>query len=179
MIRASRILVGAASVAALVALLGLGTWAVLPATLGWTPTVVMTGSMAPHILPGDVVVSAPFRPGDLAPGRVVLYADAADPQRLVVHRVTQLTDEGTLVTQGDANLTADVRPVRPDEVRGLPRLRVPVIGLPAVWLADGRWLPLVGAVVGATLLVHAALTTFAAAAGAPAGRHRAERRALA
>ncbi|UZN02929.1 signal peptidase I [Cellulomonas sp. S1-8] len=173
MIRALRALVGAVSVAALVVVLGLGTWALLPAALGWRPTVVMTGSMAPRIVPGDIVVAAPFQPADLVPGRVVMFADAAEPDRLVVHRVTELTDDGALVTKGDANPTADLRPVLLDEVAGLPRLLVPGIGLPAVWLAAGQWAPLAGVAAVLALMTHGALSTIMAARDAPQGRRHA------
>ena len=159
MIRSLRLVAGTVSVAALVAVVGLGAWAVLPAALGWRPTVVMTGSMVPRIQPGDVVVSAPFQPLDLVPGRVVLYADTAVPERLVVHRITGLTDDGALVTQGDANPTADVQPVRQEQVVGLPRLRVPGVGLPSVWLASERWVHLGTLVVALAVVTYGALST--------------------
>lgn len=174
MIRALHLVVSAVSAAALVAVLGLGVWAVLPAALGWRSTVVMTGSMAPRILPGDVVVSSPYQPADLVPGRVVMYTDHTRDGRLVVHRITDVNDAGQLITRGDANPSADAQPVAPADVVALPRLRVPFLGLPAVWLATGQWLP-IGAVVAAlALATHTALSSLVPARETPRGRRRAD-----
>jgi hypothetical protein len=97
--------------------------------LGWTPVAITSGSMAPLIRPGDVVVLDPD--AEIAPGSVVTVDRG--PGR-VTHRVVSQRADGTWLTRGDANASADREPVHPEDVVGVGRLVVPVIGYPAAVL---------------------------------------------
>src|SRR5690348_7061448 len=125
--------------------------------VGWSADVVMSGSMAPGILPGDVVLTQPATATQLRPGQVVLVRDPAHPGRLLMHRLVERRPDGSLVTKGDANADADSTPVPADWVRGLPRLRLPFIGLPELWLALGRYHLVTGFGLGVTLAVALAV----------------------
>jgi signal peptidase I len=114
---------------------GLVLWSVLPTVLGGRPTLVLTGSMAPAVRAGDIVVVEPVRRP--RPGAIVLVADPAVPGRRLLHRLVRIRPDGALVTKGDANPVADSTPVPPGNVLGVVRLRIPAIGLPAVWVHDG------------------------------------------
>lgn len=131
------------AVAYLTAAAGLLWWSTVPVVAGWQPTVVLTGSMAPALDPGDVVLVGPVAasPQVLPPGRVALVRDPSRDTGTYLHRVAEW-DDGAVVTRGDANATADA-PVAPEQVLGQVRLVVPAIGLPAVWLRTGDVLPLV------------------------------------
>jgi signal peptidase len=133
-------------------LAGLVLWSVLPVVLGWRPTLVLTGSMAPAVRAGDVVVVEPARRP--RPGTIVLVDDPAVPGRRLLHRLVRVRPDGTLVTKGDANRVADSAPVPPGNVLGAVRLRIPAIGLPAVWVHDGDFVRLgaLGLLVGAAAL---------------------------
>lgn len=170
---AVRVLAGLLGTAVLTAALGLLAWTVLPAASGWQPSVVLTGSMAPALLPGDVVVVAPARPGDPVVGRVVVFTDPARPGRTVVHRVEEVLPDGAVRTRGDANPSADAVPVPAAAVEGVARLRVPAVGLPLLWLAEGRWGPLAGFVLASVVVVRAALDVLVPAPGPGHGRRRA------
>ena len=118
----------------LVAVLGgwvLVTWA----ATGWSPTTVTSGSMSPSIRAGDVVFHEPPEVDELAQRTIVLFDDGNGGQ--VLHRIFEVTDQG-LITKGDANTDPDSRTVAPEEVVGVGRLVVPLIGLPLVWLDDGN-----------------------------------------
>ena len=123
---------------------GLVFWSHAPALVGWQPRVVLTGSMAPVIQPGDValVASAPpaerVGPGTLPVGRIVLVDDPSRPTGSYLHRVARYDTAGRMVTRGDANQSEDVPAVDPARVRGQVRLLVPRVGLPLVWLRQGR-----------------------------------------
>ncbi|WP_157432785.1 MULTISPECIES: S24/S26 family peptidase [unclassified Actinoplanes] len=121
---------------------------VAPALLGWKPTVVVSGSMLPTIRPGDVVVAAPV-PDDprsrVKPGRVVLVDDPALPDELLMHRLMRYDTDGRMILKGDANASPDSTPVTLESLRGVPRLRVPFIGLPFLWVQQGRFVPVVAA----------------------------------
>src|SRR4051812_18252163 len=83
--------------------IGLMAWAVMPLAIGWHADVILTGSMAPGVRPGDVVVSAPVEPADVSPGQVILFRDPSDKDKLLTHRVVRRQDGGSFITKGDAN----------------------------------------------------------------------------
>ena len=81
--------------------------AVGPRVLGYQTSTMLTGSMAPMINPGDVVVSVRTPTTQLKAGDVLTYHIPVGDQRVETHRVIEVTrpgDGATLVrTQGDAN----------------------------------------------------------------------------
>ncbi|WP_347108893.1 signal peptidase I [Paenarthrobacter sp. S56] len=81
--------------------------AVGPRLLGYQTSTMLTGSMAPLINPGDVVVTVPTPVKDIKVGDIITYHIPVEDQRVETHRITQITttaDGGTAVqTKGDAN----------------------------------------------------------------------------
>ncbi|QOT23480.1 signal peptidase I [Paenarthrobacter sp. YJN-D] len=95
-----------------VALLVLGTLVFLflaigPRVLGYQTSTMLTGSMAPLINPGDVVVTVPTPIEDVKVGDIITYHIPVEDQRVETHRITEITttaDGGVAVqTKGDAN----------------------------------------------------------------------------
>ena len=86
----------------------------------------------------------------MAAGAVVLVDDPANPGELLMHRVIRFDDAGRMITKGDANATADTTPVPMANLVGVPRIRIPYIGLPYLWMQQGRYLP---AMAGGILLL--------------------------
>jgi signal peptidase I len=124
----------------------LSLWIALPwSFLGWSPTLVTTGSMAPLVTPGDVVMIRPVAPEELTPNSVVLY-DRADTGR-VLHRILEQFPDGSFRTGGDANAVPDSEPVRLAEIEGAAVLAVPWIGRPSLWLHEERTAVVVAAAV--------------------------------
>ncbi len=134
--------------------------AAAPLVPRWEATVVSSGSMEPALRRGDVVVFADHPIEQTGVGTVVVFDGELSA---VVHRVVDVNDDGTLVTRGDANRARDSGAVDATELRGAGELVVPFIGLPRVWLAEGRY-DLVGAAVAglALALWSARLTSDAA-----------------
>ncbi len=111
----------------------LGLWVVI-VTLGagWNPVVIVSGSMAPVLRPGDVVMIED-RPDELLGQRSVITFDRDGD--IITHRVFEVLEEKeAYVTKGDANPTPDTDLVPAASVIGAARLVIPLIGLPAVWL---------------------------------------------
>lgn len=132
--------------------LWLTVWVLVPTgLLGLRPMLVTSGSMSPLIRTGDVVLVGEHDGEDLAPGTVVTFRDASREGRLVTHRIEAVSDDGSYTTRGDANPTPDAAPVRPEDVVGVGRLLVPLIGTPLTWLHGGD-LPLFLVWLVATLL---------------------------
>jgi signal peptidase I len=139
---------------------GLALWSVLPRAAGWSPSVVMTGSMQPRLHPGDVVLSAPATALTVHPGQIILVTDPARPSHALMHRFVRFTSSGDLITKGDANQHEDSTPVPPASVHGLPRLRLPYVGLGVVWLHNRDWRHL-------SLTLLALLALFSLLSGGP------------
>jgi len=123
-------------------LLGLALWAAAPAVIGWQPTTVMTGSMEPRLVPGDVVVSRPVSAEEVREGKILLADDPDQPGHLRMHRYVEAGPGGTLVTKGDANPQRDSTPLEPSAVHGVAFLRIPFVGSPILWLRQGDWAPI-------------------------------------
>jgi signal peptidase len=132
-------------------------WSMAPNLAGWSSEVVVSNSMMPRIAAGDVVVAAPVDPKTLIPGQVILVTNPARPGTLLMHRLIAWNPDGTLQTRGDANQNPDTTPVPQSMVRGLPRLRVPYIGLPMLWFRHGEYRMIV--VTGILLMAAVMLST--------------------
>lgn len=82
-----------------------------PRVLGYQTSTMLTGSMAPLINAGDVVVTAPVPAASIRVGDIITYHIPVEDKRIVTHRVIRLTTsaEGTTTvrTKGDANAGAD------------------------------------------------------------------------
>ena len=81
--------------------------AIGPRILGYQTSTMLTGSMAPLINPGDVVVTVPTPTTDVKVGDIITYHIPVEDQRVETHRITEITttaDGGIAVqTKGDAN----------------------------------------------------------------------------
>ncbi len=134
-------------------------WVVIVwAVVGWKPMVVTTGSMQPAINPGDIVLAAPPEPDvRLDVGTVITFEDPNRPGELITHRVESVNPDGTYSTRGDANSSVDSYEIEPDELTGVGRLLVPSVGLPRVWMDEGRLAILIAWVVATILAVWGAL----------------------
>jgi len=129
---------------------------VLPVLVGWQSSVVMSGSMEPTFAAGDVAVVRPVDTSALEPGEVLLVDDPDVPGQLRLHRLVAVGTAG-LQLKGDANPAADGTPVDPATVHGVVVLGLPLVGEPAVWLAERRVWPLLGTGAGLLTLLGLAL----------------------
>lgn len=84
--------------------------AVGPRTGRYQVLTVLSDSMAPSMREGSLVVSVPFRPGDVHAGDVITLRSPVDPDVVVTHRVVEVVEPGVapvVRTKGDANESAD------------------------------------------------------------------------
>ena len=118
----------------------LAIWAIVPEVgWSWSSVVITSGSMTPSIAPGDVIVAAPHDGRGLGPGTVVVFQDAGG-HGLVTHRIAAVNEDGTYQTKGDANRVNDSTPLSPEQVVGVGKLMIPLVGLPVLWTLTGAWL---------------------------------------
>jgi signal peptidase len=120
-------------------LLGIvGVLAVLATLAGVRLVPVLTGSMAPGIPAGSLVLTTHQAAADVRPGQVVAFRPpsaytARENGRLVMHRIVSVTQTPTglqTVTRGDANTSRDpwTLSLSPDAALGRERVSVPHLG---------------------------------------------------
>lgn len=123
------------------------TWVLVPTLLGWHSCVVISGSMMPLIRPGDVVLF-PSYDHQLQAGEVVTFQSAERPGETVTHRLVRQNADRSWVTQGDANSTPDMEPLRDSAIIGRPHLLIPDAGMLTFWRYSGQDLKLAGTAIG-------------------------------
>jgi signal peptidase len=121
---------------------------------------VLSGSMAPAIRTGDLIVDDPVsaaQAASLRPGQIISVLEAPGSHTLITHRIVAVRVAGgsvSYVTKGDANNAPDATLRRAPEVIGVFRFAIPrggyalsalhrplVLGLllaaPVLWLLAG------------------------------------------
>jgi len=96
--------------------------------LGFTPTIIGSGSMQPTLNAGDIaiIISAPV--STIEKGDIIQYGT---PEAMIIHRVIDTyTSGGTrwFITKGDANNAPDPDPVGQDQVVGKAVFTIPQLG---------------------------------------------------
>lgn len=91
----------------------------VPDFMGYKPFIVLSGSMEPAILAGDLIVTKRIVPEGVKVGDVISFRVENDI--VVSHRVTEIQNEGGLafLTKGDANTGMDATKVLPDKIEGI------------------------------------------------------------
>ncbi|HWH14742.1 MAG TPA: signal peptidase I [Miltoncostaeaceae bacterium] len=97
---------------------------------------VLSGSMAPAIGTGDVVLTRTVPARTLAPGDVATFRDPGGSGRLITHRVLGIrVADGRVevVTRGDANTGVERWSIAADGRVGRVTARVPRLGRALAW----------------------------------------------
>jgi len=95
------------------------------------PMIVLSGSMTPVMLPGDMIVIRSVSPSDLTVGDVIAFKDpGGKPATFVTHRIISLEEgeERIFQTKGDANNEEDDFKVPASDVVGLLIFVIPFAG---------------------------------------------------
>ena len=106
----------------------------VPDFLGYKPFIVLSGSMEPSIMTGDLVFVKETDPDSLKVGDVIAYKSGS---AVVTHRIVEVKSENgetRYVTQGDANNAADQGLVKPADVEGIYQRRVAGAGNLAMFM---------------------------------------------
>ncbi len=114
----------------------------LPKFLGFSPLVVLSGSMEPALYPGDLVIIREQAADKYRPGDVVTYLTG---RNAFTHRIISV-ENGVFTLKGDNNNTAD-ESLTADRFEGKVILRIPKIGLAIVFLKKPQGMMLVGALL--------------------------------
>jgi signal peptidase I len=105
---------------------------------GYRPLVEHSGSMAPAIHAGDLLITQAKPVGRVRRSEIVSFKDPALAGKLVTHRVVAVHQAGSrfdFVTKGDANATPESWSAARGASIGVVVIRVPAIGRTIGWIA--------------------------------------------
>lgn len=166
---------GVARIVLVVASGALVAGVVVPTVSGATPYTVLTGSMAPALEPGTLIVVRPVGAEQVAVGDVVTYQLRSGEPEVVTHRVVSVGVNGDgeriFRTRGDANSVADETWVRSVQLRGEVWYSLPHLGRVSTLMPGDLRRALV-LLVAAVLLTYALVMFHGAAREARQGLHR-------
>lgn len=98
---------------------------------------VASGSMEPNISRGDLVLVEKIdKYEEIAEGMVLVYRHQ---EQVVIHRVSEVELVGKQYlyhTQGDANNGEDAWLVEQDDIIGVAKNKIAVVGFPTIWLNE-------------------------------------------
>ena len=103
--------------------------------LGFTPTVIASGSMQPTLNVGDMVIVLSTPAKAIKIGDIIQYQTAQEP---TIHRVIDKYEAGGttwFITQGDANNAPD-NPINERQVMGKVVLTIPKLGWVSIYLKE-------------------------------------------
>ena len=107
----------------------------VPDFLGYKPFIVLSGSMEPTILTGDLVLTKEIAAETIAKNDIITFK--IDKDTVVTHRVTEVVNEDgalSFLTKGDANTGSDASVVKPENLEGKYLGRVGGLGRFAMFL---------------------------------------------
>ena len=107
----------------------------IPDFMGYKPFIVLSGSMEPTILTGDIVLTKEISADAIVEGDIITFR--ADQNTAVTHRVTEVVIENgtrSFLTKGDANIGADASIVEAEALEGKYLGRVGGVGRFAMFL---------------------------------------------
>jgi signal peptidase len=95
------------------------------------PMVVLSGSMGPEMMPGDMILVTPQQPEQIAVGDIISFWGQSEERRVIVtHRVIGIDQErGLFTVKGDNNPVMDQNPVKYGDLVGRAVTLVPFLGL--------------------------------------------------
>ena len=116
--------------------------------VGFTPYVVLSGSMEPTYHVGSMIYVKEVDPAEVQVGDPITFRIGDD--MVATHRVIAISEDGqAFQTKGDANDAPDGAPVTAENLVGKPAFTVPYLGFLADWMMKppGLYLTVTGAVV--------------------------------
>jgi signal peptidase I len=106
-------------------------------TTGFQALIVRTGSMAPTINTGDLIVVREIPPSDAAVGDIITFRDPTRADAVVTHRVVNVRRDGStfrFVTKGDANGAEERWSIGAEETMGSYLASIPKVGYFIGWI---------------------------------------------
>ncbi len=125
----------------------------VPQWIGYSPYIVLSGSMEPNYPVGSIVFIRKTVPVEVRINDVIMFTLADSTP--VTHRVVDiLPEEQAFVTKGDANNVSDFTPVPFERVVGKAKFRIPLLGFLTVFLQTGIGMTVFCIILASLILVE-------------------------
>ncbi|UVE96949.1 signal peptidase I [Dietzia sp. B32] len=129
-------------------------FAALSASLGVSPLVFRSGSMAPEITTGSLAFAKSVPGSEIRVGDIITVAD--DRGESITHRVMSVADGGggavSVTLKGDANPVEDPAPYTITEAKRV-FFHLPALGFVAAWMSSTTMVFLAGLLAGILIMV--------------------------
>ena len=106
----------------------------------YKPTVIVSNSMHPIFNRGDIVIVEKINTENCEVLKKYDIIEYKLNNTIIAHRIIYIekhNDGSTLyITKGDNNNTSDKEKVKPNQIIGVVKFRIPKVGYPTVWLND-------------------------------------------
>ena len=111
----------------------------VPSFLGFTPLIVLSGSMEPQIHEGELIFSTEIDPDDVREEMVISFFDPLSTTgTIVTHKVVEIIDDGdgtiSFRTRGINNNANDAALVPEENLVGRYRFGIPLFGYVAMFM---------------------------------------------
>ncbi len=104
----------------------------VPGFFGMTPMIVMSGSMEPQIMTGDLIIDKSIDADDVEMGDVITFFNPKKKQEVITHKVIDIEDDGdgtrTFITHGINNTEGTNEKVPEENLIGIYWFRIPKLG---------------------------------------------------
>ena len=118
----------------------------VPMIFGYTPLVVLTGSMEPNLPVGSVIYYKEAAKEDIKEGDIITFKGRDN--QFISHRVSRILGDGEYQTKGDANNVDDALPVYYKDVKGkVLNKAIPYIGHYIKFINDHLYIVIVAMVI--------------------------------
>lgn len=125
----------------------------MPSIGGYSMYVVKTGSMAPTINPGSLVIIKKVLPNDIKKGDIITFK-GSEKGILFTHRVYEIKQKNPLkiITKGDANSSVDLNFLNEKSIVGKLVFSVPYVGN-IISFIQTNWPLILFLIVGFSILI--------------------------
>lgn len=117
----------------------------VPMIFGYASLVVATGSMNGTIDQGDMIIVK--KTNDYSLGDIVTYVEKGSNTPVTHRLVNYGQEQGTFITKGDANNTADTLPITEEQIAGKVVLVIPKLGIVFDWFLTGGGIIYIAAMI--------------------------------
>ena len=162
-----------------VLLMAVAVFAYVGPHVGWRMDAVLTGSMAPALEVGSLVVINPVEPEEVAVGDIITFRPASGDKTLITHRVIGVGQSSSLYfeTKGDANQSPDRSTVPARNLVGRVAFNAPYWGFATEFLKTPLGFLFALVIPGTVLIAAYAISVYRSVAGSR--RQTASRRLVA
>ena len=120
---------------------------------------ISSESMTPKYKVGDLIYAVPTQKENIKAGDVISFV-MNENLTVATHRIVRIDDQQHFITKGDANAVEDGKPVLYDNVLGVVKYRIPMVGDTLQFLSTAEGKIIAAGILGIIVLGMVLLSVF-------------------